>query len=380
MNIVTAITNRVLMLRIDWALLCALAISLLGLVTMHSVGGDNSLFYRQLAWIGLALAAYIICVFSDVRVLRRTGIALLAWGISIGLLALLLIIGEYVLGARNRFDLGPFSLQPSDPAQIALIIVLAKYFARRHVAIADVRHILVSGIYAFTIFGLLFLQPDFGTAMVIFAIWLGMVVVSGIRLSHLALVFGTGLLAFLLLWQFGFADYQKERIMTFLHPLSDIQGAGYNAYQSTVAVGSGELLGKGIGYGTQSKLQFLPEYETDFIFAAFSEEWGFVGAIVALLLFWCVLWQILKIAIFGATNFETLFASGFAIMLFAHITIHIGMNIGLLPVTGLTLPFMSYGGSHLITEFAGLGILASMRRYAKTVPRGEADREFLGGL
>jgi rod shape determining protein RodA len=235
-------------------------------------------------------------------------------------------------------------------------------------------------LYAFVLFGLLFLQPDFGTAIVIAAIWLGMVLVAGIRIRHLALVFGIGALTLGLLWQFGFADYQKERIVTFLNPLSDIQGAGYNAYQSTVAAGSGQLWGKGIGFGTQSKLQFLPEYETDFIFAAFAEEWGFVGAIGVLVLFGIVLWRILALAFVGATNFESLFACGFAIMLLAHCIIHIGMNIGLLPVTGLTLPFMSYGGSHLLTEFIGLGILASMRRYRRTVPRDQADREFVGGM
>lgn len=361
-------------------LLSGIALSLLGLVTMYSFGTENILFLRQVWWIGAAVFIYFIFAFSDVRFLRRTGVAFFAWLLTLALLLLLLLVGEYVLGARNRFDLGPFSFQPSDPAQIALIILLAKYFSRRHVAIADFRHIAVSGFYAFAIFGLMFFQPDFGTAIVIFFIWLGMVIVSGIKLRHLALVFGTGALAFFLLWQFGFADYQKERIMTFLNPLSDIQGAGYNAYQSTVAAGSGQLMGKGIGLGTQSKLEFLPEYETDFIFAAFAEEWGFLGALFAFFLFGFLIWRILKIAIHGATNFETLFATGYAIMLLSHIGIHVGINIGLLPVTGLTLPFMSYGGSHLITEFAGLGIIASMRRYAKTVPRGEADREFVGGL
>lgn len=366
---------------IDWPLvLSALALCGLGLATMHSFGGDNTFFIRQLWWVGISILVFLFISMLDVRFLRRTLVTVALWGGSVILLALLLLVGDYVLGARNRFDLGPFSLQPSDPAQLALIIILAKYFSRRHVAIANFRHIAVSGFYAFVLFGLMFFQPDFGTAMVIFAIWLGMVLVSGIKLRHLLLVFGTGALALLLLWQFGFADYQKERIMTFLNPLSDIQGAGYNAYQSTVAAGSGQLLGKGIGYGTQSKLQFLPEYETDFIFAAFAEEWGFIGAMLCFALFAIVLWRILSLAMVGATNFETLFACGFAVMLIAHLTIHIGMNIGLLPVTGLTIPFMSYGGSHLLTEFAGLGVLASMRRYRSAVPRGEADREFLGGL
>src|SRR5690606_7584447 len=151
------------------------------------------------------------------------------------------------------------------------------YFSKRHVLIGDFRYILVSGIYALVIFGLLFIQPDFGSAIIIFFVWFGMVPVAGIRLRHLALVFTLGALAFGGLRQFGFQDYQKERILTFLNPLADVEGAGYNAYQSTIAVGSGQIWGKGVGYGTQSKLEFLPEYETDFIFAAFAEEWGLVG-------------------------------------------------------------------------------------------------------
>ena len=167
------------------------------------------------------------------------------------------------------------------------------------------------------------------------------------------------------MWQFAFKDYQKERILTFLNPLEDIQGAGYNAYQSTVAVGSGELIGKGIGYGTQSKLLFLPEYETDFIFAAFAEEWGLLGVLVLFGGFGIVIWRLLSHAVHGASNFETLFATGVAILFISHFFVHIGMNIGLLPVTGTTVPFLSYGGSHLVTEYVAVGMVLAMRRYAR---------------
>jgi rod shape determining protein RodA len=184
--------------------------------------------------------------------------------------------------------------------------------------------------------------------------------------------------AFSGLWLFAFQPYQKQRILTFVHPLTDIRGAGYNAYQSTIAVGSGGLWGKGIGYGTQSKLSFLPEYETDFIFAAFAEEWGFIGVCGLFVLMGVLLWRIIKTALHGASNFEMLFGAGLTILFMSHFLIHIGMNTGALPVTGITMPFMSYGGSHLITEFSALGILMSMRRYRRTVSREEADNEFLG--
>ena len=183
------------------------------------------------------------------------------------------------------------------------------------------------------------------------------------------MVVGVGLLSFAILWFFVFAPYQKQRILTFVHPLTDIQGAGYNAYQSTIAVGSGEWFGKGIGFGTQSKLSFLPEYQTDFIFAAFAEEWGFVGVLLLFALFGILFYRIIKLSFYGASNFEVLFGLGVAILFASHFIIHIGMNIGLLPVTGTTIPFMSYGGSHLLTEFMALGILTAMAKYKVAVHR-----------
>jgi rod shape determining protein RodA len=192
-----------------------------------------------------------------------------------------------------------------------------------------------------------------------------MVLVSGIKFRHLATVFALGAVVFVSMWQLVFFDYQKERILTFLNPLQDIQGAGYNAYQSTVAIGSGGLFGKGIGYGTQSKLLFLPEYETDFIFAAFAEEWGLFGVALLFLFFSLLVWRLLFHAVTAATNFERLFSCGVCILFVAHFFIHIGMNIGLLPVTGTTIPFLSYGGSHLITEFVAVGMVMGMRRYNK---------------
>ena len=166
--------------------------------------------------------------------------------------------------------------------------------------------------------------------------------------------------------------------MTFINPLADVHGTGYNAFQSTIAVGSGQTLGKGLGFGTQSRLKFLPEPQSDFIFAAFSEEWGFVGSITILLLYALVIWRILLSASYGATNFEMLFGMGIAIFFMSHILINIGMNLGLMPVTGIPLPFMSYGGSHLLTEFMALGILMSMRKYSRSVHRDDMGREFLG--
>ena len=166
--------------------------------------------------------------------------------------------------------------------------------------------------------------------------------------------------------------------MNFLNPLADIRGTGYNAYQSMIAVGSGQIIGKGVGFGTQSRLNFLPEYQTDFIFAAFAEEWGFIGSLIIIICYLIIFWRILKLARQGTTNFETLYATGLAIYFASHVIINMGMNIGILPVTGITLPFMSYGGSHLIAECFALGMLFSLSKNRKRVHQDDMRYEFLG--
>lgn len=348
-----------------WLTSAIFLLTLLGLVTMYTFEGENFYFNRQIVWILFAAGVFVLGMIPDYRFLRTGNTTFFLYLTIALLLVLVLFVGETVKGAQSRFDLLFFSLQPSDPAKLILIAVLAKYFSKRHELIGDFKHIFISGIYALLVFGLVFIQPDFGSAIILFFIWFGMVLVSGISLKHLAIVGMIGTLGFGGMWMFAFQDYQKERIMTFLNPLADIQGAGYNAYQSTIAVGSGQVFGKGVGYGTQSKLQFLPEYETDFIFAAYAEEWGLIGVIFLFSLFGVVIWRLLHHALLGATNFEKLFAVGVAILIISHFTVHIGMNIGLLPVTGTTVPFLSYGGSHLVTEFLAVSMVIAMGRYTK---------------
>lgn len=346
-------------------------LTFLGLVTMYSYQGDNLYFNRQIFWIMVAIGAFFLTLIPDYRFFKQGNTTFFFYlGIVLALI-LVLIVGEVTLGARSRFNLGFFSLQPADPAKLILIIVLSKYFSKRHELIGNFKHIIVSGVYLFIIFGLVFIQPDFGSAIILFFIWFGMILAAGIKLRHLLLVFILGAMTFGVMWQFALHDYQKQRILTFLNPTADIRGTGYNAYQSTIAVGSGQLIGKGIGYGTQSKLLFLPEYETDFIFAAFSEEWGLIGVLLLFSCFGIVIWRLLKHAVNGASNFETLFATGVAIFLISHFFVHIGMNIGLLPVTGTTVPFLSYGGSHLVTEFMAVGMVFAMRRYSR-IKKGDA--------
>ncbi|MBI5139143.1 rod shape-determining protein RodA [Candidatus Nomurabacteria bacterium] len=368
--------------RIDWMLVFfILPIILAGLFTMKSfspVDGSGSFFNKQIIWVVISFAVFFIFSFIDFRFLRRTYVIVSLFIFFSVVLLLLFIIGYVAHGAQSWFSLGLFSFQPVDMMKLVLILILAKYFSRRHVEIRNIKHLFISGIYAFLPFILVLLQPDFGSAMIIFFIWLGMVLVSGISKTHLFLVFLTGVFIFVSFWFFIFEPYQKARISNFLNPLADVRGSGYNAFQSTIAVGSGGLTGKGLGFGTQSRLKFLPEPETDFIFSAFAEEWGFIGSLLILILFVLIILRILHFASFGASNFEILFSIGMAVYLISHIIVNMGMNLGLLPVTGTPLPFMSYGGSHLLAEFMGLGILMGMRRYQRSAHRDDMKNEFLG--
>lgn len=358
--------------------LAMVAITLAGLFTMSSFQGHDSYFWKQGLWIAISLTVFFIASRFEYRFLKQTRTVVAIYGVLLCTLLLLFILGHVAKGAESWFRLGGLAFQPTDLMKLGLVIVLAKYFSRRHVEIANIRHIIVSGIYAFIPFVLVVLQPDFGSAMVLFFIWLGLVVVSGISIRHLLFVFMIGALIFTLAWKFAFKPYQKARIINFVHPLQDIRGTGYNAYQSTIAVGSGGLLGKGVGYGTQSRLNFLPEHRTDFIFAAYAEEWGFIGTMLLLVFFLIIFFKLAVYAFVADSTFEALFTYGVMIWLITHVAINIGMNIGIMPVTGIPLPLMSYGGSHLLAECLALGICAGMRRYSRSGHKYQMKNEFLG--
>ena len=368
--------------RIDWLLVFfIIPIMLAGLVTMKSFSpmeATGNFFSKQIIWAVLSFAVFFLFSFIDFRFLKETKVLVFLFLLTSFMLLVLGVLGHISHGAKSWFSFGSVAFEPVDLMKLVLVLVLAKYFSRRHVEIRDIKHLFISGLYAFIPLVLVLLQPDFGSAMIILFIWLGMVLVSGISKVHLFAVFAIGIVIFASLWFVAFKPYQKARIYNFINPLTDIHKTGYNVFQSTIAVGSGELMGKGLGFGTQSRLKFLPVPQSDFIFAAFAEEWGFVGCALVLLLYCLVIWRILRSASFGASNFEILFGMGIAIYFMGHILVNVGMNIGIMPVTGIPLPFMSYGGSHLLTEFAGLGILMSMRRYGRSAHKDDTKNEFLG--
>ncbi len=371
--------KKILANTIDWQLIApAFVLSALGILTMHTFGIGVSLAPRQIMWVFVAFAVYTIISASDLRFIRRTPIIITAYSFVFVLLLLLLVAAHPIMGAKSWFIINGFSFQPADIAKIVLVTLLAKYLSRRHVEIAAWRHVFISGIYALGFILPVLAEPDLGTAVILGSIWLGIMLVSGISKKQITVI---GLLLLVVatgLWFGGLKPYQRNRIISFINPAANRQGVGYNAYQSMIAVGSGELFGKGIGYGTQSKLRFLPQYQTDFIMAAYAEEWGFFGVFLVLALYALLLSRLFLIARNSSTNFDAFFTLGIAVLFLAHITIHTGINIGLLPVTGTTIPFMSYGGSHLVMEFAALGVVTALARHGRSVPRALAEREYEG--
>lgn len=364
---------------VDWYIFVpAIILSIFALFTLASFGEIQTRFVKQAVWIVIGIIGFFIMHHFDLEYLKRRKTTLIIYGLALVTLCLLFISGHVAKGAQSWIRLGFLSIQPTDPAKIALILLLAKYFSKRHIEISAFKHVFISGLYAGILAFLVLLQPDFGSAVTLFFIWAGMVFVSGISKKHLTLLALAALLVAGGAWKYGFKEYQKQRIINFIHPLADTRGSGYNQYQAVIAVGSGQLLGKGIGYGTQSKLKFLPEYQTDFIFAAFAEEWGFFGVVLVILLCASILLRMLYLARRGNTNFDVLMITGVVMFFGVHMCINIGMNIGVMPVTGIPLPFMSYGGSHVLIEFIALGIVSNMSRNRQNTRKNTAYNEFVG--
>ncbi|KKT29353.1 rod shape-determining protein RodA [Candidatus Giovannonibacteria bacterium RIFCSPLOWO2_12_FULL_44_25] len=370
--------------RLDWVLiLSVLTLVFLGLTTMKSfsppIGGEQGgdyFFNRQIVWIFVGLAVFFVsAIFIDWSFLKTNSIFLMIlYLILILTLVFLILAGRAIKGAASWLKVGGTSVEPVELIKLIIVLILAKYFSKRHIEIARILHLAISFLYAALPMVLVALQPDLGSALVLGAIWLGMALVGGIKLKHLLALFVLGAVAALIFWSYFLLPYQKARVISFLNPQSDVSGRGYHAIQSVIAIGSGQIFGKGIGFGTQSRLEFLPEHETDFIFAAFAEEWGFLGILILLLFFSLVVWRILRAGIYGESNFEKLYATGLAIFLSFQAGIHIGMNSGVLPITGLGMPFLSYGGSSLITLFLALGILESFSLHKKGILLGGEER------
>jgi rod shape determining protein RodA len=364
--------------KIDFILLfCLVSISIFGLLTMSSFSLGDSYTIKQSAWICLGILSFLFFSRLEFDFLKDTKAVMFAYLFSNLLLLATLFFGSTIKGSKAWISFGGISLQPADFAKLALIILIAKYFSRRHIEIKNIRHIVVSFIYVLLPVFLTLLQPDFGSAMVLLMIWFIMVMMSGLSKKHFFSMCGAGVILVFMLWVSVFKPYQKDRLLNFFDPGRDIRGSGYNVYQSQMAIGSGGLLGKGVGFGTQSRLNFLPEHETDFIFSAYAEEWGFVGVSMLLSLYFVLLSRLVFVASNVNDNFFALVSLGIFSWFFVHIFVNVGMNLGVLPVTGIPLPFMSYGGSSFLSGSIALGIIASFS-VNKFKQRKNYKNEFLG--
>lgn len=343
--------------RHDWVLNgVILLIAAASLVTVASVG--RALLPLQLAWfIGGFL---IVAALSSVDARPFMSYRWIIFGIylvSLLLLALTLFVAPEVRGVRAWIPLGPLRFQTSEFAKIVLLMLLAYFFARRHVSIAHPGFILASFVYLLLPAALVFLQPDWGSALVFVGLWVGFLLLSGIRVRHLAV--GAAALALLALisWQFLLAPYQRARIVGFLEPSYDPLGVNYSVIQAKIAIGSAGWWGKGFGQGTQAQLGFLTEPATDFALAAFIEEWGIVSGFILLLAFAVLLVRIVRIGWRARDNFGRFVCLGAALVFAIEFFLNAGSNVGLVPVVGVTFPLLSYGGSSLLTKFVLLGII-----------------------
>lgn len=363
----------------DWIVFfCFFTLMIFGLITMSTFEGSNSIFWRQLLLIIISSSLFFVFSFIDLRFLKNSYLVITLYTLLVGILGLIFVFGHISKGGARWFNLGSFFLGPSEPMKLVLIILLAKFFSKRHIAIGNIKNIIISLIYLSIPALLVVMQPDLSTGIILCTIWFGMVLVSGLSKKHIAIFFATGLVFAILGWNFFLHDYQKNRILNFINPSHDIRGSGWNAYQSIVAVGSGGFFGKGVGYGTQSRLGFLPEHETDFIFASFLEEWGMFGGLLVFTLLSVLIFNLSQKSIRANSNFEALFIIGVSIWIIVQSSMNIGMNIGVVPVTGVPLPFMSHGGSHLLFESIALGMCVGMSRYGRVAHLSKLKNEFLG--
>lgn len=354
--------------KLDWSLIIpAFLLVSVGLLAIYSSSISRKDFFefkKQIIFFVIGFFLMVIISFFDWRLLKEDPyLILILYFICLILLLGLFFFAPQIRGVKAWYKLGGLSFDPIELTKIVLIILLAKYFSMRHIEMYRIIHILISGFYVFLPSILIFFQPDLGSVLVLLSLWIGVLIISGIKLRHFLILILLGILILALSWSTILKDYQKERLLSFVMPhMSDPLEVGWSQRQAKIAIGSGGIFGQGIGRGSQTQHGFLPEPKTDFIFSAIAEEMGLIGVLILLSLFLFLIWRILKIAILSNSNFCRLFAAGFAILLLSQIFINIGMNIGFLPIIGISLPFVSYGGSSLVALFVALGMLQNIKK------------------
>lgn len=341
-----------------WIAGCALLLLAGSVFVMLTTG--PGIDQRDAIWQSIYGAVGLVCFFLvarfDYRLIRRYTPAL--YVVMVALLILVHLTGTEIFGARRWIDLGVFQLQPSEVAKVIFVIILAKYFSGRsgRPSLKEMAHSLV---YLLLPLALVVTQPDLGTALVFIAIWIVFLLAARVRWVHLAAMGSACLLLAPVIWD-ALRPYQQSRILTFLDPSRDPLGAGYNVTQAQIAVGSGGLWGRGVGHATQSNLSFLPVQHIDFIFAAWAEELGLIGVAALLTVFAALLTRTARAASSARDRFGMYLAVGVSAMLLFHVLVNVGMNVGLMPVTGIPLPLISYGGTSVVMTMVALGLIESI--------------------
>jgi rod shape determining protein RodA len=348
-------------------LLAALAICAIGLFTLYSATKIRGLpflesfVFKQISWTVFGSALLLLII--NISYQRFIDISYVLYGVNILLLALVLMLGSARLGAQRWFTIGSFTLQPSEFIKINFILALAAYLGSKRANLASFKSFIGPLVLLGMPFALVLIQPDLGTALLLVPLFLSMMFVAGANPRYLGILVVSGLASTPLFWHF-LRDYQKQRLLVFLDPNVDPLGAGYTIIQSKIAVGSGGLIGKGWLEGTQNQLNFLPERHTDFIFSVIGEEWGLLGALIVLMLFLLIVRRAFDIAHSTNDMHGKLIATGIAVLIGLQATVNIAMTIGLMPVVGIPLPLVSYGGSSMLTTFIAIALLLNvgMRR------------------
>ena len=352
--------------KFDWIILaCVGLLSLVGVTEIYSValgqGSDESManFSKQTFFLALGVVLLFFCAyFLRYEILKNNAIYVYLFGVL--LLVMVLLVGTEVRGTKGWFSLGAFSLQPVEFVKIILLVFLAHYF---NLITGDKNKYKYYVISTFGVLVLVFLvlqQPDFGSAFILLATWFFLIIIAGLKKRYIFILVGTAILGIILSWSYYFKPYQKERILTFFNSSENSLDQGYNVTQAVIAVGSGQLYGRGVGFGSQSQLKFLPESQNDFIFAVVAEELGFIGVLFVLVLFFVLMLRLYVNSRKIEDQFGVFFIFGAMILIFIEMFINIGMNLGIVPVVGISLPFISYGGSSMIANLILIGILESI--------------------
>lgn len=345
----------------DWILNGAVFfLGIAGLIALLSIGrtSGQQLFYHQLIWYAGGLLIMFLVSQIDWRpAVNHPFIIKGIYFFSLFLLGLTLLFAPVIRGTKGWLLIGPVQFQASELAKLALIVIFSSFWAKAHVEIAHLKNLAKSFFYFLFPAALIAAQPDLGSDLIVFTLWFGYLLVSGIRWRHLLTAFAFFLVGGFFLWNNFLADYQKERIAGTFYPERDPLGINYSVIQSKIAIGSAGFFGKGFGRGTQAQLGFLPEARTDFIFSAFTEEWGLLGGLLVIIAFSIAIFRIMLIGLSADGNFAKLFCLGAIILLASHFILNIGFNLGIFPVIGVSLPFMSYGGSNLLINLIAIGIV-----------------------